>query len=108
MIEGLIKDADAMTKEAVKDETRSMENYEGYVKEANKMTRKRHAAILNRQLEVGKLEEFKVEEGIHLNETIKTKAHIRQTNIDLYGVERCDYLIKNYAVRYVERQEEIQ
>jgi hypothetical protein len=107
MIDGLIEDADAMTKEAVKDETRSMENYEGYVKGANTMTRKRHAAILNRQLEVGKLESFKLDEMIRLNETIKTKAHLRQTNIDLYGVEGCDYLIKNYAVRYVERQEEI-
>lgn len=108
MIDGLIKDADAMTKEAAKDETRSMENYEGYVKEANKMTKKRHAAIVNRQLEVGKLESFKVDQMIRLNETIATKAHLRQTNIDLYGVEGCDYLIKNYAVRYVERQEEIQ
>merc|ERR1719355_54642 len=97
-----------MTKEAVKDETRSMENYEGYVKGANQMTRKRQTAIVNRQMEVGKLESFKLEEMIRLNETIKTKAHIRQTNIDLFGVERCDYLIKNYATRYVERQEEIQ
>merc|ERR1712149_144681 len=41
MIEGLIKDTDAMTKEAVQDETKSMENYEAYVTEANKVTRKR-------------------------------------------------------------------
>lgn len=107
MIEGLIEDADAMTKEAAKDETGSMENYEAYVAEANKITRKRQEAIINRQLEVGKLEEFKLEEMIRLNETIATKAHLRQTDIDLHGIEGCDYLLANYATRFVERKEEI-
>lgn len=107
MIEGLIDSADAMTKEAVKDETRAMENYEAYVKEANKLTKKRKEAIVNRQLEVGKLESFKSDEMIRLKETIKLKAHLRQMDIDLHGIEGCDYLLKNYASRYVERKEEI-
>merc|ERR1719160_1529611 len=74
MIEGLVADAEAMIKEAVKDETRSMENYEAYVTEANKMTKKRQESITNRRLEIGKLEQFKSDEEIRLEETIKTKA----------------------------------
>merc|ERR1719502_2589323 len=71
------------------------------------MTKQRSKAITNRRLEIGKLEEFTVEEKIRLNETTHEVARLRQYDIDLYGVEGCDYLLKNYETRYIERKEEI-
>merc|ERR1719359_478545 len=84
-----------------------MKGYEGFVKAANDATKARNQAIIERQLEHGKLEGFTLEEKIGLNETIKVHGEVRQYNIDLYGVEGCDYLLKNYEVRFIERKEEI-
>eukprot|EP00746_Dinoflagellata_sp_MGD_P164949 gnl/MRDRNA2_/MRDRNA2_93934_c0_seq1.p1 gnl/MRDRNA2_/MRDRNA2_93934_c0~~gnl/MRDRNA2_/MRDRNA2_93934_c0_seq1.p1 ORF type:complete len:959 (+),score=322.94 gnl/MRDRNA2_/MRDRNA2_93934_c0_seq1:83-2959(+) len=107
MLEGLIADSQAMIEESVKDETGAMKGYEGYVAEANDLTKKRQEAITNRRLEIGKNEQFANEEKIRLNETIAEKARLRQYDIDLYGVEGCQYLLKNYETRYIERKEEI-
>jgi len=107
MIQSLIDDAHAMVEESVKDETEAMKGYEAYVQAANDQTKKRQEAITNRRLEIGKNEEFKNEENIRLNETIAEVARLRQYDIDLYGVEGCDYLLKNYEVRFIERKEEI-
>merc|ERR1719263_1591542 len=96
-----------MVEESVKDETEAMKGYEAYVQAANDQTKKRQEAITNRKLEIGKNEEFKNEENIRLNETIAEVARLRQYDIDLYGVEGCDYLLKNYEVRFIERKEEI-
>lgn len=107
MLGGLIADSQAMVDESVKDETGAMKSYEGYVASANDQTKKRQAAITNRKLEIGKNEQFKNEENIRLNETIAERARLRQYDIDLYGVEGCQYLLKNYETRYIERKEEI-
>merc|ERR1719261_1514422 len=58
-------------------------------------------------MELGKLEEFTLEENIALNETIAVRAEVRQYNIDLYGEEGCEFLLKNYEVRFINRKEEI-
>merc|ERR1719298_350691 len=84
-----------------------MKDYEGYVGSTNDLTKKRQEAITNRRLEIGKNEQFANEEKIRLNETIQEKARLRQYNIDLYGVEGCQFLLKNYEVRFIERKEEI-
>lgn len=108
MIQGLIDDAQAMIDESVKGETEAMTDYESYVGAANAATKKRQEAITNRKLEIGKNEQFANEEEIRLNETIAERARLRQYDIDLYGVEGCQYLLKNYETRFMERQEEIQ
>merc|ERR1719311_514643 len=59
-------------------------------------------------MEVGKLEEFTQESKIALSEEKHLIATLRQHDIDLYGVEGCAYLIKNYLTRFMEREEEIQ
>lgn len=107
MIQGLIDDAQAMIEESVKDETEAMKGYEDYVTSSNAQTKKRQEAITNRKIEIGKNEEFANEEKIRLNETVHEKARLRQYDIDLYGVEGCQYLLKNYEIRFVERKEEI-
>jgi hypothetical protein len=107
MLENLQEDAQAMVDEAVKDETEAMKAYEVVVAEANKATDARQEGIADRRAEVGKLEEFTQEAKISLSEVNHLIATLRQHDIDLYGVEGCSYLIKNYAVRYVERDEEI-
>merc|ERR1719473_561828 len=84
-----------------------MTSYEAYVKSQNKATNLRRQGIVERQAEIGKLEQFTQEEKISLSETINVRREVRQYNIDLYGVEGCQFLLKNYEVRYVEREEEI-
>merc|ERR1719265_2741280 len=84
-----------------------MKGYEGFVAAANAATRERNQAIVDRQLEHGKLEGFTLEEKIALNETIEERGAVRQHNIDLYGVEGCQFLLKNFMVRLIERKEEI-
>merc|ERR1719265_1963199 len=84
-----------------------MKGYEGFVAAANAATRERNQAIVDRQLEHGKLEGFTLEEKIALNETIEERGAVRQHNIDLYGVEGCQFLLKNFMVRFIERKEEI-
>merc|ERR1719454_6657 len=96
-----------MIDEAVAGETESMKGYEAFVAQANAATRERNEIIVDRQTEVGKLEQFTQEEKIALQETINVRNEVRQYNIDLYGVEGCQFLLKNYEVRYVEREEEI-
>merc|ERR1719324_318679 len=96
-----------MIEEAVVGETEDMKGYEAFVKAANDATKERQQAIVDRQLEHGKLEEFTLEEKIALNETIKVRGEVRQYNIDLYGVEGCQFLLKNYEVRFISRKEEI-
>merc|ERR1719482_342359 len=107
MIENIMEDTQAMIDESVKGETQSMTDYETFVKEANDATTLRNEGIVDRQTEVGKLEQFTQEEKIALSETINVRREVRQYNIDLYGVEGCQFLLKNYEVRYVEREEEI-
>merc|ERR1719473_1144218 len=84
-----------------------MTSYEAYVKSQNDATKLRNENIIDRQTEIGKLEQFTQEEKISLSETINVRREVRQYNIDLYGVEGCQFLLKNYEVRYVEREEEI-
>merc|ERR1719240_38 len=96
-----------MIEESVKGETQSMTDYETYIKEQNEATNLRNAGIVERQAEIGKLEEFTQEEKIALQETTNVQREVRQYNIDLYGVEGCQFLLKNYEVRYIEREEEI-
>merc|ERR1719161_943365 len=107
MITQIIEDTDAMVAEAVDHETHSMEGYEGYVADANAQTRQRNVEIVNRKAEIGKLYQFNQEAKLALSDTIALIAHLRQTDIDLYGVEGCQYLLKNYETRFFERQEEI-
>merc|ERR1719443_2130499 len=75
-----------------------MKSYEDFVAQANAATRERNENIVDRQTEVEKLA---------LQETINVRNEVRQYNIDLYGVEGCQFLLKNYEVRYIEREEEI-
>merc|ERR1719498_2051992 len=107
MIQNLIDDADAMVKEAVKDETSAMEAYESLVADANSATDQRQKAIADRNARIGELEAFTAEEEEKLAEASFKVKTLRQTDIDLHGVEGCDYLMENYATRHVERQEEI-
>jgi hypothetical protein len=107
MIQGLMEDLDAMVEEAVSDESDSMQAYEEYVKASNAAKRKVLEAILNRKLELAKLEESAVVEKQKLKEIIFERNELRQYDIDLYGVEGCAYLLKNYIARFVERVEEI-
>merc|ERR1719217_988842 len=62
MIQNLIDDADAMVKEAVKDETSAMEAYEVLVADANAATDKRQKEITDRNARIGELEAFTAEE----------------------------------------------
>merc|ERR1719387_1923425 len=96
-----------MIDEAVAGETQSMTDYETYVKEQNDMTNNRNSGIVDREMEHGKLEKFTLEEEVALNETLAVRAEVRQYNIDLYGVEGCQFLLKNYEVRFISRKEEI-
>merc|ERR1719316_2397925 len=61
MIQNLIDDAEAMIKEAVKDETDSMTGYEEYNAGANKATRDREKGLTDRRARVGELEKFTFE-----------------------------------------------
>lgn len=108
MIQGLIEDIDAMVEEAVNDETESLKGYEEYVKASNEAKEKVLEAITNRKLELGKLEESGVIEKEKLRQITFERNELRQYDIDLYGVEGCAYLIKNYLTRFMEREEEIQ
>jgi len=107
MIQNLIDDADAMVKEAVKDETSGMEAYEKYTADANAATDQRNKDITDRAARLGEAEGFLADENTKLDETLFKVKTLRQTDIDLHGVEGCDYLMENYATRHVERQEEI-
>merc|ERR1719387_3180063 len=107
MIENIMEDTQAMIDEAVAGETESMKGYEAFVAQANAATKLRNENIVDRQTEVGKLEQFTQEENIALQETINVRNEVRQYNIDLYGVEGCQFLLKNYEIRYIEREEEI-
>jgi hypothetical protein len=107
MIENIMEDTQAMIDESVAGETESMKEYEAYVKAQNDATNLRNQNIVERQTEIGKLEQFTEEEKVGLSETINVRREVRQYNIDLYGVEGCQFLLKNYEVRYIERDEEI-
>merc|ERR1719321_2108813 len=84
-----------------------MQAYEDYVKASNNAKRKVLGAITNRKLELAKLEESAVVEKEKLRQIIFERNELRQYDIDLYGVEGCAYLIKNYVTRFMEREEEI-
>merc|ERR1719240_1340131 len=107
MLENIMEDTQAMIEESVAGETESMKAYETYFKEQNDATNLRNQGIVERQTEIGKLEQFTMEEKAALSETINVQREVRQYNIDLYGVEGCQFLLKNYEVRYIEREEEI-
>merc|ERR1719158_1816827 len=94
MLTQLIEDSEAMIKEAVGDETEGMKGYEAYVADANAATKIRSTEITNRRMEMGKLEMETEETKVALNETIQIYMTLRQHDIDLYGVEGCDYLLK--------------
>jgi len=107
MIQNLISDAQAMIAEAVKGEGDALIAYEAYVADWNEGTEARQKAIVNRQMEHARLEkDFVQAEAVH-KDIVEEIARLRQYDIDLYGVQGCQFLLKNYAVRYVARMEEI-
>merc|ERR1719310_1967784 len=107
MIKNLISDAQAMIAEQVKGEGDALIAYEAYVADWNKGTEARQRAIVNRQMEHGRLKkEFLQTEETH-NDIVEEIARLRQYDIDLYGVMGCQFMLQNFAVRYVARIEEI-
>jgi len=107
MLQNLISDAQAMIAEAVKGEGDSLIAYEGYVGDWNEATTARQKAIVNRKLEYGRVEkDFIQAESTH-KDIVEEIARLRQYDIDLYGVQGCQFMLKNFAIRYVARLEEI-
>merc|ERR1719515_463747 len=53
-----------------------------------------------------KKKDFLQSEETHAD-NVEEIARLRQYDIDLYGVQGCQFMLKNYAVRYVARLEEI-
>merc|ERR1719310_2655960 len=107
MIKNLISDAQAMIAEQVKGEGDALIAYEGYVADWNKGTDARQRAIVNRQMEHGRLEkEFLQAKQVH-TDIVDEIARLRQYDIDLYGEQGCQFMLQNFAVRYVARMEEI-
>merc|ERR1719224_282402 len=96
-----------MIKEAVKDETASLEAYEVYMKESNELLNQLKEHITNLQMEIAKAEQEKELKEQELKDALDEKATLRQQDIDLWGVEGCKYLLENYDVRKEERKEEI-
>merc|ERR1719421_2857428 len=96
-----------MVKDMVSGEKDAMVAYEDFMKESNDATRTRQKGITDRRARIGKLEQFKTDTQELLDQILEEKATLRQHDIDLHGVEGCDFLFKNYETRVVERQEEI-
>merc|ERR1719224_227935 len=97
-----------MIKEAVKDETASLEAYEVYMKESNELLNQLKEHITNLQMEIAKAEQEKELKEQELKDAMEEKANLRQQDIDLWGVEGCKYLLENYDIRKAERKEEIE
>lgn len=108
MIQNIIDDTQAMIDECVAGETEEMKGYEKYVADSNSATEQRQEQIVNRNLEIGKIEEFAMADKAKLKETIQILAELRQHDIDLYGEEGCGFLLKNFEDRYMNRKAEIE
>merc|ERR1719298_214410 len=96
-----------MIAEAVKGEGDALIAYEGYVADWNEGTEARQRAIVNRQMEHGRLEKDFVQAEATHKDIVDEIARLRQYDIDLYGVQGCQFMLQNYAVRYTARMEEI-
>lgn len=107
MIKNLISDAQAMIAEAVKGEGDALIAYENYVGDWDKGTTARQRAIVNRQMEHGRLEKDFLQSKETHEDIVEEIARLRQYDIDLYGVQGCQFMLQNYAVRYTARMEEI-
>merc|ERR1719316_1419195 len=107
MLTQMVEDTQAMIDESVEGETDGMKGYETYIAASNKANEARRMLILELQTEIAKKEQFVIEAQQKLNEVLGEKRRLRQYDIDLYGVEGCAYLQKNYETRHIEREEEI-
>jgi len=105
LLNQLIEEAQAMEKQAIKDESDSQQSYEDLIKESNSVVRARRKA--NRDLQEEKAE----------TEIAKSNAEDKHdglvTELEQLAAERvsqkkaCDFTLKNFDVRQKGRDEEI-
>merc|ERR1719473_609652 len=106
MIEQIIKDADAMEKEALQDELQAQQAYEDFVKETNAGVLACRQEIMNKSDAKAKAEGEKTETEVALDTTMDQLSSLAAENMDLHG--QCDFTLKNYDTRQSARDDEIE
>jgi len=106
MIQQIIDDAEAMEKEAIRDETDAQQAYEDFVKETNRSISEKRKGRTNAASTKAEAEENLVE----------ANQNIKGLNVELDGLgneksdikKSCDFVLKNFDIRQQARDEEVE
>jgi len=108
LIDTIIRDTSDMVNEATKDEMESQRMYESFVNEHNDRNSVLYKKILDMQVIVSKQKVALSELKKRIAELHDQWKELRQKDIDLHGIEGCDWLMRNYDVRQEAYGEEIE
>merc|ERR1719265_864351 len=106
MIEQIINDAVAMEAEAIKAEADSLAAYEVFVTDTNASIKEKSKDLVNKSEEKAATEEKRTETEEQKAKVVEELDGLAQENADLHTA--CDYILKNFDIRQVARDEEVE
>merc|ERR1719316_2068033 len=106
MMQGIIAETKQLEAEAITAEEDAQSAYEIFVKDSNEAITEKTKDMINKEEVKGKVEAEKAEKEVQKGET---EATLEQLDAELHDLHvSCDYLMKNYEIRTVARDEEIE
>jgi len=106
MIKQIINDAVAMEAEAIKSETDSLAAYGVFVTDTNASIEEKSKDIVNKSEEKATTEAKRTETEEQKAKVLEELDGLEQENEDLH--KACDYILKNFDIRQVARDEEVE
>merc|ERR550514_481655 len=106
MITQIIEDAVAMEAEAIKGEGDSLAAYEVFVTDTNNAIKEKSKDIVNKSEEKAAAEAKRTETEEQKAKVLEELDGLEQENQDLH--KACDYILKNFDIRQVARDEEVE
>mmetsp|Transcript_118932 Transcript_118932/g.210317 ORF Transcript_118932/g.210317 Transcript_118932/m.210317 type:complete len:689 (+) Transcript_118932:77-2143(+) len=105
MIQQIIDDAKAMAAQAIKDETDAVAAYGAFVTDTNDSIKAKSEEMVDKSEKKAEAEQTLVETTGDHSSVVK---ELEQLASELDGLhENCDYIIKNFDIRQVARDEEV-
>merc|ERR1712226_49590 len=106
MIQQIISDAKAMEAEAIRDEADAQKAYEDFVKETNASIEEKGKDIINKSETKAKTEMDHVKFTESKESVMIELEQLSNYNAELH--QSCDFVIKNFELRQIARDEEIE
>merc|ERR1719160_2478464 len=106
MMQGIIDDATAMEKEAIRSEEEAVAAYEEFSKDTAEAIAEKTKDVVHKSQEKAKAEKDKIKAEVERDTTLSEIEELEQVEADLH--KSCDFLMKNFDLRVESRDGEME